>query len=109
MESANRSGRMQRQAELKRDLQIGFRNVHLVVGRRYKKYMVYAIFDYICEIKEELYLLGEAFLGQIDVKLKELIEEARSTVDRDFYDVCMCYQSQLRDYISLGSSRDFEV
>lgn len=56
MESANGNGRTQRQSELIRDLQIGFRNVELVLGRRCKKYMVYAIFDYICEIKEEFVL-----------------------------------------------------
>lgn len=96
------------------ELRIGLSNVQSVVGREYKKYMVYALFNYICAVKEDLHLLGTALGYQIDVKLKELIEEAEKNIETDavLLQACLLYQFYLRDYLewvqrSLGSSHDY--
>lgn len=83
------------------ELRIGLSNVQSVVGREYKKYMVYALFDYICTVKEDLHLLDIAFGYQIDVKLKELIEEAENNPQTDtvLLQACLYYQFCLREYL----------
>jgi len=95
------------------ELRVGLSNVQSVVGREYKKYMVYALFNYICAVKEDLRLLGTALGYQIDLKLKELIEEAEKNLQTDtvLLQACLYYQFYLREYLewvqrSLGSSQD---
>lgn len=96
------------------ELRVGLSNVQSVVGREYKKYMVYALFNYICAVKEDLYLLGTSLGYQIDLKLKELVEEAKKNIETDtvFLQACLYYKFYLREYLewvqrSLGSSHDY--
>ena len=96
------------------ELRVGLSNVQSVVGREYKKYMVYALFNYICAVKEDLYLLGTALGYQIDLKLKELVEEAEKNIETDtvFLQACLYYKFYLREYLewvqrSLGSPHDY--
>lgn len=96
-----------RQLKIIEELQTGISNLQLVIGREYKKYMIYAIFDYMCEVKEDLYLLGAHFGYNLNIKLNQLLKDSKSNIhnDKDFHQACMYYEFQLRDYIAWSKEK----
>ena len=96
-----------REKEIIDEISNGLHNCEIVVGREYKKYIVYALFDYMCDIKDELYLLDKKVGSAIGCKLNEFIRNARKNLDSDkvFLNACLHYQSELSDFIKYSKKR----
>lgn len=88
--------------EIVQEIRTGVCNFEIVSGREYKKYMVYAIFDYLCDIKDELHILKSNFATQVGRTLKNFIRDAARNPDSDdtFLEHCLYYQRELSDYIN---------
>ena len=80
------------------EIRRGINNVEYVKGFEYKKYMVYALFDYMCDIEPSLYVLGKKFGKTIRVKLDEFLEYYTTDEDVVFHDTCLYYKEYLCNY-----------
>jgi hypothetical protein len=96
-----------RKREIIHEIRTGVSNIELVHGREYRKYMVYALFDYVCQIKDELYVLGKKFGRQMDLQLANFIHEAQAHPDTDktFLSHCLFYRGELYEYIHWAKSK----
>lgn len=80
--------------EIMAEIRRGIQNVDYVKGAEYKKYMVYALFDYMCDIEPSLYALGKKFGRTMRAKLDEFSQHE----DETFRNACWVYKEQLNDY-----------
>ena len=80
--------------EIMTEIRRGIQNVDYVKGAEYKKYMVYALFDYMCDVEPCLYSLGKKFGWRMRAKLDEFSYHE----DETFRDACLYYKEQLNDY-----------
>lgn len=80
--------------EIMTEIRRGIHNVDYVKGAEYKKYMVYALFDYMCDVEPCLYSLGKKFGRTMRAKLDEFSNHE----DETFRDACLYYKEQLNDY-----------
>ena len=80
--------------EIMTEIRRGIHNVDYVKGAEYKKYMVYALFDYMCDVEPCLYSLGKKFGRTMRAKLDEFSHHEDDT----FRDACLYYKEQLNDY-----------
>lgn len=81
------------------------RNCEMVDGREYKKYIVYALFDYLCSVKPSLYILNRGFARSVSEKLDEFIALGQGSGDRAFHEACMSYKSYLQDYFTWAGAK----
>lgn len=82
-----------------KEIRQGFENCANVKGREYKKYMVYAIFDYMCQMEPFLYKLGKPFGRSVHAKLNEFLQDVRGPDDDDFQKACIMYLDILRPFL----------
>tara|TARA_B100000497_G_scaffold126884_1_gene167025 strand:- start:3715 stop:4074 length:360 start_codon:yes stop_codon:yes gene_type:complete len=90
--------------EIMHEIRMGIHNVDYVKGSEYKKYMVYALFDYMCDVEPCLYALGKTFGRTMRAKLTDFSQHE----DETFRDACLYYKEKLNDYFewSVGTSKD---
>lgn len=89
---------------IKKEIKLGLSNFERVKGREYKKYMAYALFDYICDIKDTLFMYTQfkKFGRSMEKTLDQFISDAKNNIksDKDFLDTCVYYKNYLADFIA---------
>lgn len=89
---------------IKKEIKLGLSNFERVKGREYKKYMAYALFDYICDIKDTLFMYTQfkKFGRSMEKTLDQFISDAKNNIksDKDFLDTCYYYKNYLADFIA---------
>lgn len=91
--------------EIVHEIRTGLLNIEFVVGREYKKYIVYALFDYLCIVKEDLkqwkYKFNTEFNTVLKKKIDEFINEAKQDLESDhiFLTACLYYKHELSDLL----------
>jgi len=89
---------------IQKEIKLGLSNFNRVKGREYKKYMTYALFDYICDIKDTLFMYTQfkKFGRSMERTLDEFIADAKINIetDQDFLDTCKYYKNYLSDFIA---------
>jgi hypothetical protein len=88
---------------IKKEIKLGLSNFKRVKGREYKKYMVYALFDYVCDIKDTLFMYTQfkKFGRSMERALDQFITDAKNNIDtdKDFLHTCTYYKNFLADFI----------
>ena len=88
--------------EIVKEIRMGLLNIKRVSGREYKKYLIYALFDYLCEVKEDLHLIGDTFRHELEEKLNYFILDSQKkkniSIDGVFGEWCKYYKIELEDY-----------
>ena len=94
--------RTKRHKEMIHEIETGLYNIRNVIGWEYKKYMVYALFDYLCDIKSEL-----RYLNEYSAKIAEKVNSELDTFivvnnekDKQFHDMCNVYKTLLNEWLS---------
>ena len=75
-------------------------------GSENKSKVVLEMFDYLCTLHEDIFLLGKIFSQTLDVKLDELEEEC---VHNQLYDMIPeldIFRNQLSKYIDWGKHEE---
>jgi hypothetical protein len=86
---------------LQKEITIGLQNLDIVEGVEYKQYILYAMFDYMCEMEPYMYGLGKKFGCVVQAKIKELKHERPNDVQ--FVIKMDEYADALRDYFNWSS------
>ena len=85
---------------LKHEIVTGLQNLTVVKGIEYKKYIVYALFDYLLENKDDLQHLPATLASHIDIQLNKFI--ALSCDDSNhkfFHGACKYYKECLNSWL----------
>jgi len=90
--------------ELMQHINQGLTNLKQIQGCEYKKYIIYAIFDYICKNREHMHCIGKQMAEVIEYTLNKFIEDMNRETDSYFRQKCNCYKIILKDYFEWGAS-----
>ena len=72
----------------------------LTEGDEYRKLSIFAIYEYLCDVQDDLHLLGAQFASAVYKNFNQIVAELEDDIEatNKLYD----YEHRLQDYLEFG-------
>lgn len=75
--------------------------IHILTeGEEYRKISIYAMYEYFCDVQNDLHLLGLKFASSVYKNFIQILNEVENDVETTR--ILLEYQDKLQDYLEIG-------